>query len=251
MPKPTFTFAPDTTEAAPKLGGHGPSFPPSTGRGGDDWDNRPHGRRGPRDRLNRYRLGIGLAVLSIFILFIALTSAYIVRQGTGHVDTNTSEFVTDWKPMVIPGILWINTILLIMSSLSMEMARRQVFREPLVTEEWLGLGTPTRKASLPWLGVTFLLGIGFLIGQFVAWQQLHAQGIFLASNPSSSFFFLLTGTHALHLVGGVLALAWASLAGILAKPLESRQIATDVSAWYWHAMGLLWIYIFVLFHFVR
>jgi cytochrome c oxidase subunit 3 len=251
MPKPTFTLTPDSTEAAPKLGGHGPSFPHIPGRGGDDWENRPHGRRGPRDRLNRYRLGIGLAVLSIFILFIALTSAYIVRQGTGHVDTTTSEFVTDWKPMVIPGILWINTILLVMSSLSMEMARRQVFREPLVTEEWLGLGTPTRKASLPWLGVTFLLGIGFLVGQFVAWQQLHAQGIFLASNPSSSFFFLLTGTHALHLIGGVLALAWASLAGILAKPLESRQIATDVSAWYWHAMGLLWIYIFVLFHFVR
>ena len=133
----------------------------------------------------------------------------------------------------------------------MEMARRQVFREPLVTEEWLGLGTPTRTASLPWLGVTFLLGIGFLVGQFLAWQQLHAQGIFLASNPSSSFFFLLTGTHALHLIGGVVALSWASLAGILARPLESRQIATDVSAWYWHAMGVLWIYIFVLFHFVR
>jgi cytochrome c oxidase subunit 3 len=184
-------------------------------------------------------------------LFIALTSAYVVRQGTGHVDTTTGEFITDWKPLTVPAILWLNTFLLLLSSFSMELARRQVFKEPLVTEEWLGLGTPTRTASLPWLGVTFILGGGFLLGQFVAWQQLHAQGVFLASNPSSSFFFLLTGAHAIHLAGGVIALSWAGIASLLARPLEVRQISTDVSAWYWHAMGALWIYIFVLFHYVR
>jgi cytochrome c oxidase subunit 3 len=247
----TSPVAPHKHEVEPKFGGRGPSFPPSPGRGGDDWDNRPHGRRGPRERLNRYRLGVGLAVVSIFILFIALTSAYVVRQGTGHVDTTTGEFVTDWKPLTVPGILWLNTLLLVASSISMELARRQVFKEPLVTEEWLGLGTPTRTASLPWIGVTFILGGGFLLGQFLAWQQFHAQGLFLASNPSSSFFFLLTGAHAVHLAGGIIALVWAGIAGLLAKPLEVRQISTDVSAWYWHAMGALWIYIFVLFHYVR
>jgi cytochrome c oxidase subunit 3 len=251
MPKHSSTLSPKTSQAEPRLGGRGPSVPPTRGRGGDDWDNRPQGRRGPRERLNRYRLGIGLAVVSIFILFVALTSAYVVRQGTGHIDTTTGEFITDWKPLTLPRLLWLNTILLIFSSISMELARRQVFSEPLVTEEWLGLGTPTRRASLPWIGVTFVLGLGFLVGQLFAWQQLHAEGIFVASNPSSSFFFLLTGTHALHLTGGMIALCWAAIAGILAKPLETRQISTDVSAWYWHAMGVLWVYIFALLYFVR
>src|SRR3954470_11120776 len=127
------TIAHGTKEVEPKLGGRGPSVPPTLGWGGDDWDNRPQGRRGPRERLHRYRLGIGLALVSIFIIFIALTSAYIVRMGTGHIDTLTGDYIVDWKPLTLPGILWVNTILLILSSVTMELARRQVFREPLVT----------------------------------------------------------------------------------------------------------------------
>jgi cytochrome c oxidase subunit III len=237
----------------PHIGGRGPDeHPPNWGDGGgDDWHNQPHGRRGPRDRLHKYRIGLGLALVSIYILFTAFVSAYMVRQGGGRLDTSRGIFVSDWKPLVVPGILWVNTALLLLSSLSVEFARRQLFSEPLVIEEWLGLGTPTRRRSLPWLGITLILGIGFLAGQYLAWNQLIQQGVFIATNPSSDFFFLLTGTHAVHLFGGLLALLWAGISSLVMRPLESRQIATDISAWYWHSMGILWLAIFVLFIFVK
>jgi cytochrome c oxidase subunit 3 len=232
-------------------GGRGPAPPHHRGYGDDDWKNNPPGRRGPRERLKRFRVGIGLALVSIFILFVGLSSAYVVRQGGGVLDTQTGTFIRDWKPISVPQILWLNTVLLLLSSATIEMARRRAFQEPQVTEEWLGMGTPTRRASLPWLGITLLLGFGFLAGQLVAWRQLNAQGIFMASNPSSSFFFILTGAHALHLVGGICVLLWAGVANLLSRRLESRQIATDSGAWYWHAMGVLWVYIFALFLFVK
>lgn len=245
------TLTPNTTRTEPKIGGRGPKPPASVGMGGDDWKNNPPGRRGPHERLKRFRVGIGLALISIFIVFVGLTSAYVVRQGGGTLDTETATFTHDWKPVVVPSILWLNTILLLVSSVTIELARRQVFREPFVTEEWLGLGTPTRRASLPWLGLTLVLGFGFLAGQYVAWRELNAQGIYMATNASSSFFFILTGAHAVHLFGGVVVLLWAAVANVVPRPLESRQIATDVGAWYWHAMGVLWLYIFALFLFVK
>ena len=245
------TITPISPPAEPKFGGRGPSPPRPTSSGGDDWQSRPPGRRGPRERLKRFRVGVSLALISIFILFVGLTSAYVLRQSGGTLDTTTGVFTRDWKPVQIPQILWLNTVLLLLSSLTIEFARRQVFREPLVMEEWLGLGKPTRRASLPWLGLTLILGLGFLAGQYVAWRQLNAQGIFLATNPSSSFFFILTGAHAVHLTGGIIVLLWAAIANLTSRPLESRQIATDSGAWYWHAMGVLWLYIFALFLFVK
>jgi cytochrome c oxidase subunit III len=242
---------PHTTHTEPKIGGRGPKPPASVGLGGDDWRNNPPGRRGPRERLKRFRVALSLVLISVFVFFIGLTSAYVVRQGGGTLDTNTGVFTRDWKPVAVPQILWLNTLLLLLSSFTIEFARRQVFREPQVTEEWFGLGTPTRRASLPWLGSTLILGFGFLAGQFVAWRELNAQGIFMATNPSSSFFFILTGAHALHLFGGIIVLTWAAMASFLNRPLESRQIATDCGAWYWHAMGVLWLYIFALFLFVK
>src|SRR5437764_11417791 len=164
------TISPHTVEIEPNTGGRGPAPPSHVGLGGDEWRNNPPGRRGPRERLRKFRVGVGLALISIFILFVGLTSAYVVRQGGGTLDEHTGVFTRDWKPVVIPQILWLNTVLLLLSSLTIELARRQVFREPLVTEEWLGLGTPTRRASLPWLGLTLVLGLGFLTGQYVAWR---------------------------------------------------------------------------------
>jgi cytochrome c oxidase subunit 3 len=244
------TLPPHTTHSEQETGGRGPTPPRNRGYGGEDWKNNPPGRQGPYARLKRFRVGLAVTLISVFILFVALTSAYVVRQGGGRID-DAGNFVRDWKPVVIPQILWLNTELLLLSSLTIELARRHVFREPLVTEEWLGLGTPTRRASLPWLSITLILGFGFLAGQFVAWRQLNAQGIFLASSPSSSFFFILTGAHALHLVCGICVLLWAAFASVTARPLESRQIATDFGAWYWHAMGVLWVYIFALFLLVK
>ena len=152
---------------------------------------------------------------------------------------------------MLPRILWLNTFILLISSATAELARRQLFDEPALTEEWLGLGRPTRRRALPWQGITLILGIGFLVGQYLAWRQLNFAGWLVKTNPSSSFFFILTGAHAVHLLGGLIALTWAALATALARPMESRQVATDISAWYWHYMGLLWLGILGLMYFAK
>jgi len=104
---------------------------------------------------------------------------------------------------------------------------------------------------VPWLGITFILGAGFLVGQLLAWGQMRHSGIFVSTNPSSSFFYVLTGTHGLHLLGGVLALAYAGVTSLLRKPLATRFLVVDITALYWHFMDFLWVYIFALLHFAR
>ncbi len=238
----------------PKIdgGGRGPDVrPPGGGGGGDESRRQPEGNPRLRRRLLRARVGLGAGAVGIMIFFLALASAYLVRQGGGKMDATTGEFIHDWRPLALPTILWLNTVLLIVSSVTAELARRQMFHEPALTEEWLGMGRPTRRRALPWLGITLVLGIGFLAGQYEAWKQLNFAGWFVKTNPSSSFFFLLTGAHALHLLGGLIALTWAAAATAMGRPMESRQVATDISAWYWHFMGALWLGIVALMYFAK
>jgi cytochrome c oxidase subunit 3 len=96
-----------------------------------------------------------------------------------------------------------------------------------------------------------MLGGGFLTGQWIAWRLLADRGFYLATSPSSSFVYLLTATHAVHLMGGILVLLYAAAGSLLHKPVEARRIVVDVTAWYWHFMFLLWVYIFALMWFVR
>jgi cytochrome c oxidase subunit 3 len=110
---------------------------------------------------------------------------------------------------------------------------------------------PVEASSAPWLPITLVLGLGFLAGQWMAWSQLARQGVFISSNPSNSFFYLLTGAHAVHLVGGVLALAYAATTAVLSQAWERRRMVVDVTSWYWHFMAALWIYIFALLQFAK
>ena len=96
-----------------------------------------------------------------------------------------------------------------------------------------------------------VLGLGFLLGQWIVWQELRLRGFYLATTPSNSFFYLLTAAHAVHLFGGVVALFTAQTIALLRKPVETLRIWVDVTAWYWHFMALLWIYIFALLYFAR
>jgi cytochrome c oxidase subunit III len=220
---------------------------PTGGGGGDDnWENRPSGRRGPRELLNRYRLGILFALAGDLMFFVALVSAFFVRQSAGHFDAR-ENYISDWHPLAVPPILWLNTAVLILSSATMEMARRQLFREIDVMEEWLGLGRPAVKRAAPWLIATVILGTLFLAGQWVAWHQLVLAGFhFDSPDPSSHFFYLITGTHWIHLVLGILALLGA-LAGLFSlRRVELRQVVVDCTAWYWHTMGLFWMFLFAL-----
>ena len=229
-------------------GGRKPPVDPKyTGGGGegDNWHERPQGSRGPRERLERYRLGVFFALGGDVMFFMAIVSAFFVTKHGGRFDAY-NRWINPWLPIEIPTILWFNTAVLALSSVTMEFARRGMFREIDVMEEWLGLGRPTRKRVLPWLGVSIVLGAAFLWGQFLAWKQLAAQNVFFSGNPSSKFFYLITGIHGVHLLLGILFLAAALIGQQTAKQIESRQILVDCSAWYWHAMGILWVFLFAL-----
>ena len=175
----------------------------------------------------RYRTGMWVALASMAMLFTSLSSAYIVRSGTAY----------DWRPVAIPRALLVSTVLLLLSSVSLELARRK-------------LKQSLYDAYARYLLVTVLLGLVFLASQLSAWRQLSAQGIYLASHPHSSFFYLLTGAHAVHLLGGLLALIflWLGARRELSAPeaVAKRQAAASAVTIYWHFMDALWIYLFLL-----
>src|SRR5215469_4851368 len=230
--------------------GHKPPAPPATG-GGDD------GRGGDVPdygaRLRRARLGLICGIATVGMIFISLTSAYIFRRGLPTFQGESNSYVRDWGSINLPWVLLaINTAILAISSVTMELARRKAARQaalaPVTSIPGVSLGD---EKDFPWLGTTVLLGFAFLVGQWLAWGELHNRGFFMATNPSSSFAFLLTIAHAVHLAGGVIALIWASSASLFRKPLEARRIAVDITAWYWHFMAVLWIYIFLLLGLAR
>jgi cytochrome c oxidase subunit 3 len=192
-------------------------------------------------------------IATVCMVFISLTSAYIVRKGLPTFDGASNSYVRDWGRVDLPWLLLaINTAILLVSSITMEFARRKAAREaalaPVKSIPGVSLGN---ERSFPWLGITVLLGISFLAGQWLAWGELHARGFFVDTNPSSSFAFLLTIAHAIHLGGGMIALIWAASASLLRKPVESRRIVVDITAWYWHFMAVLWIYVFALLGFAK
>ena len=224
-----------------------PIEPKHTGGGGDgdNWNSRPPGHRGPRERLENYRRGMFFALAGDLVFFVAIVSAFFVTKHSGHID-QYNHWVYSWLPIEIPGILWLNTVILLASSVTIELARRAIFREIDVMEEWLGMGKPTRRRVLPWLGASILLGGGFLWGQYIAWKHLASQRIFYAGNQSSRFFYLITGVHGVHLVLGIMLLVAALIGMKSLRQIESKQILVDCSAWYWHTMGVLWIFLFAL-----
>src|SRR5882762_9459829 len=203
-------------------------------------------------RLRRARLGLLVALTPVLMLFVSFTSAYVVRQGLPTLDPRTNNLIRDWIPVALPRLLLLNTFVLLVSSASMELARRQLKSQvALATSLSLRGDSLGNKIRIPWLAVTLALGLAFLFGQWTAWQQLAANGFYVSTTPSSSFVYLLTGAHAAHLLGGVAALFVACIASLLHRPLKTRSIVIDLTAWYWHFMAALWIYIFCLMKFVR
>lgn len=229
--------------------GQEPPIPPIGGGG----DERSGGGPDYGARLRRARLGLVLTVITVCMVFIALTSAYIVRQGLPTFDDASKSYVHDWGQVRMPWLLLgFNTLILLVSSVTVELARRQAARQaalaPVRNIPGVTLG---EERTFPWLSITVLLGLAFLGGQWMAWGRLHDFGFYVNTNPNSSFVFLLTAAHAVHLAGGVLALLWTAFAFLRHKSVESKRIAVDITAWYWHFMAFLWIYIFALLGFAR
>jgi cytochrome c oxidase subunit III len=132
--------------------------------------------------------------------------------------------------------------------LSLERARRQAFAFAAVAG---AAGIPGVKfqegRGFPWLGLTVALGLGFLGGQCLAWRQLMHHGFFMSGNTGSSFVYVLTGMHAVHLMVGIIALLYAAVfVRWRTRALERRRMILDVTSLYWHSMGVLWLYIFAL-----
>jgi len=170
--------------------------------------------------------GIWVVLASITMTFAAFTSALIVRQGSA----------SDWRHLTLPRILYLNTLVLLASSATLEVARRRVSAF---------MSGRNQQATNParWLYITLMLGLVFVAGQYVAWLQLRASGVFLATNPNSSFFYVLTAIHALHVSGGL-----GGLARVIRRLHKSilRKSTLDATSHYWHFMDALWIYLLCL-----
>jgi cytochrome c oxidase subunit III len=167
--------------------------------------------------------GVYVLLASITMTFLALTSALIVRQGAAM----------DWRHLTLPRILYFNTLVLLASSVTLEIGRREVgaFMGPLARP----IAHPAR-----WLYITLALGLAFVAGQYAAWLQLRSEGLYLATNPNSSFFYVLTAMHALHLLGGL-----GGLTRVIVKLNHAtlRKSTLNATSHYWHFMDVLWIYL--------
>jgi len=233
--------------------GRGGDRPAPPNGGGDDGRSPDSGLPNYGARLRRARLGLICGIATVSMVFVSLTSAYIVRRGLPTFDGTTNSYVRDWGEVQLPWLLLaINTAILLISSLTMEGARRDITRRaalaPVKSIPGVSLGA---ERSFPWLGVTVVLGFGFLVGQWLAWGELKSRGFFVDTNPDSSFIYLLTAAHAVHLAGGIIALLWAGITSVQHRPVDGRRIVVDVAAWYWHFMAVLWLYVFALLAFAR
>jgi cytochrome c oxidase subunit 3 len=202
-------------------------------------------------RLHRARLALAVFMTPILMLFISFTVVYLARRGFVSLDMSSNTYVRTWIPVRLPWIILLfNTAVLLLSSITIDMARRAITREaalaPVKSIPGVTLGD---ERKLPWLGLTTFLGILFLSGQLLAWNHLSVSGFHLLGGTSSSFIYMLTAMHGIHLAGGILALAFANVAAVLGRPVESRRIVVDITAWYWHVMTALWICILLLFSF--
>jgi cytochrome c oxidase subunit 3 len=209
----------------PRISGHGDPSKLSHGPGGPR-NLTPAGARALQYAPPPASTGIWVVLASIGMTFAALTSALVVRKGGA----------TDWRHFSLPSILYLNTVVLLGSSASLEIARRRV-------KEYMG-GLKSGAANpARWLYITLGLGFLFVIGQYVAWRQLSAQGLYLATNPASSFFYVFTAGHILHLTGGL-----GGLVRVIRKLQNSslRRSTLDATSHYWHFMDVLWIYLLLL-----
>ena len=217
-----------TPRMSPTGGGRGPA---ANWPGG--WDGGGGGRGGDDEpsygeRLKRYRLGLMLALSSVVMLFVSFTTAYVVRKAGAVWDAAHNDFISNWVPLTLPlKILLINTAVLLLSSATLEVARRRAAQDVALApiSRIPGIRVDYNHA-LPWVWTTIVLGFGFLAGQLYAWRVLEQYNLGFATNAASSFFFILTGVHAVHLIGGILALLYAGITQWLHQPPERRRIVT-------------------------
>jgi cytochrome c oxidase subunit III len=210
-----------TPPSRPAAGrGPGPAGPARPTRFG------PGGRRGEpsasEPAVSTGVIGVAAALVAVAMLFVAFTIAYLARRQE-----------PGWGAVVMPPVLWLTTAILLASSGTLEWARRRIAAGDI-------------RGLQRGLAATAGLGVAFLVGQLTAWHSLAAQGAYISANPHSGFFYLLTGAHGAHLLGGLVALGiivWKAYAG---RYGVASYAGVRVFSIYWHFMDVLWLYLFAL-----
>ncbi|MBS1839415.1 MAG: cytochrome c oxidase subunit 3 [Acidobacteria bacterium] len=183
----------------------------------------------------RSETGVWIGILAIVMSFAAFTSAMIVRQGVSP----------DWRHFALPRILYGNTLILLFSSFTLRKGTDMLQSVARASSMALMETKRTFSEGMNWLQVTLALGGLFLVGQVLAWRALTAQGLFLSTNPSSSFFFVFTAMHGVHLLGGIAAIIYMirklGNTNGTAKTTGLRALSV-----YWHFMDGLWLYLLML-----
>lgn len=171
--------------------------------------------------MNPKKFGVWLFLVTIFMIFAALSSAYIVRRAEGN-----------WSYFELPSLFWINTLVILLSSATLHWAYLSAKRDNLES---------VKIATL----LTTILGMAFMVGQYMAWTQLVSNSVHLVGNPSGSFVYIISGLHAAHVIGGVIFLLILLASTQRGKVHSKSMNQIEMSATYWHFLGGLWLYLFL------
>ncbi len=178
----------------------------------------------PKSTLSMHpkKFALWLFIVSIVMLFAALTSAYIVKQSDGN-----------WLSFKLPGIFAVNTVIIIISSLTMHLAYLAAKKDALHRIKWMLLAT-------------VILGLAFLVGQYISWSALVENNVFFVSNyASGSFIYVFTGLHGLHLVSGIVFLLITFVSSLRSKIHSKKLVQIEMCMTYWHFLGGLWVYLYI------
>jgi cytochrome c oxidase subunit III len=177
--------------------------------------------------VNKWKFIVWLFIITIVMLFASQTSAYLVRRAEGN-----------WTEFTIPIIFWYSTAILILSSLLMHLAYLKA-----KVDDFTGLKI--------YISLSFIFGMVFLIMQYIGWQDMQTQGIYLKGNPSGSFYYILTGLHGFHLITGLIVILFSFYHSFKMNIHSKNLVRLEVCATYWHFLDLLWVYLFVFLLFFR
>ncbi|MCK5281407.1 MAG: cytochrome c oxidase subunit 3 [Cyclobacteriaceae bacterium] len=168
------------------------------------------------------KFALWLFIVSIVMLFAALTSAYIVKQSDGN-----------WLSFKLPGIFAVNTVIIAISSLTMHLAYVAAKKDALGKVKWM-------------LSITVVLGLLFLVGQYISWSELVKNDVYFVSNyASASFIYVFTGLHGVHLISGIIFLLIAFRSSLKSEIHSKKLVQIEMCMTYWHFLGGLWLYLYL------
>jgi len=178
-----------------------------------------------RQKLHPHKFTLWVAIASILMMFAGLTSAFIVKSN-----------LVGWRDIDMPKIFWVSTAAIVSSSVTIQMALRSFRQRDMRLYRSLLL-------------ITLLLGVAFVVLQWIGFKDLWYQQkiTFKGSAGAGQFLYVIFGLHALHVIGGVIALLVLSIKAFLGKTKVYSPVPTEVAATYWHFVDLLWIYLLVFF----